>query len=322
MDNKGQGFIPVLLLLLISVIVVGAITTDVSIKEFNQSEELQDQETPIDLIAENLTGKKETNDLENLTEEFEFDSSSDVDLIENPNNANPIDTPVEEIFDEANETFNEIIDINDSTEELTQLNESLVNITYLNNTITVLNETFNFSVSLNETFNLSLNLNSTNITEINQTINLSQINKTFLAKIFNEDNLVFDRDYLYEYLEDRKNFSDLDFKNITVNDKLTLKYGAVLEPLSGIKINDENFAIEVMGCNSYERYCTFRINGVPTKKLYSLEEFQGSRKPDFDLDDDYKLTIENIVFDYCDGQRFCSLGYESYNIIDVKIKSR
>ena len=161
--------------------------------------------------------------------------------------------------------------------------------------------------------------NSTINISTNESIDVN--NATTLAKVYDEDNLDFDRDYKIKYLDLRNNFSDLNFKKVVDKEDVTLTVGAKNDNIKGFYVNNKSFAIDLLGCNSYSRYCTFRINGVPTKQMYSPKDFS-NKKISFDLDGQHVMKIENIVFDFCDNRRFCHLGYEGYHVVDVSVERK
>ncbi|MBI2659314.1 hypothetical protein HYX05_04430 [Candidatus Woesearchaeota archaeon] len=134
-----------------------------------------------------------------------------------------------------------------------------------------------------------------------------------LAKVYNEDNLDFDREYRDGYLKDRNYFSNLDYAKVSGGYKMTMKVGGpYYNDYKGINLNNlKKYAFDLISCNSYERYCTFRINGIPTKKMYTDLTFQ--------LDEQYSMKINHIEFDFCDNRAFCHLGYEAYHIVDISI---
>jgi len=177
---------------------------------------------------------------------------------------------------------------------------------------------FRFNDSLNIT--LSGAVTSQNTIAQGFEINTSKIRN--LTKLFNEDSLDFDREYRIKYLNERNNFSNLNFKNVVDRDVTAFTVGARNDNVKGFNVNNKNFAIDLIDCDSWERYCAFRINGVPTKKLFSFSEFGGNRKNSFDLDGNYILKINSIEFDFCDNRRFCHLGYEGYHVVDVSIEKK
>ena len=132
-----------------------------------------------------------------------------------------------------------------------------------------------------------------------------------LAKVYNEDNLDFDRAYRDQYLKDYSYFSNIDYVKTSGSYLTVMKVGNVNDNIKGVNINNEKkYAIHLLYCNAYS-YCAFRINGVP---------FPQARKDStFQLDDQYTMKITNIVFNYCDTKAFCNIGFEAYNIVDVLI---
>src|SRR3989338_7622541 len=141
-----------------------------------------------------------------------------------------------------------------------------------------------------------------------------------LAKVYDEENLDFDREYRDNYLQERNHFADLNYAIVTGGHKLTAKVGGpYYNEYKAINLNNQKkYVFDLIGCDSYERYCTFRINGVPTKKMHSPKDFP-DKQTSFRLDEQYSIKIENIVFDFCDNKAFCNLGYEAYNIVDFII---
>jgi len=140
-----------------------------------------------------------------------------------------------------------------------------------------------------------------------------------LAKVFNEDNLDFDREFKNEYLSQHNDFSYLNFKSVVNDEDDIFTIGAKNANIQGFNVGNKNFAIHLILCNSYERYCSFRINGIPTKKLFSFEEFGNTKKNSFDLDENHTMRINSIDFNFCDNKRFCDFGTESYNILNLTI---
>ncbi|MEK6983011.1 MAG: hypothetical protein AABX33_00425 [Nanoarchaeota archaeon] len=131
-----------------------------------------------------------------------------------------------------------------------------------------------------------------------------------LAKVYNEENLDFDRAYRDQYLKDYNYFSNIDYVKITGGYTTVMKVGNVNDNIKGVNINNEKkYAIHLLYCE--QSYCAFRINGVPAAQM--------QRDSTFRLDDEYALKITNIVVDFCDTKAFCHLGAESYDIVDILI---
>ena len=149
------------------------------------------------------------------------------------------------------------------------------------------------------------------------------LNKSIkLAKLYNEDSLDFDRQYRLHYLQKNKNFSDVVFNNITGNTKYTLKAGAVNERIKSVKLNNQNYVIDLLYCEINGKYCAFRINGVPVPQIRSFEQFGNSKVTSFDIDGNYILKVNSIKFNHCEGTGFCHFGYQSYDVVDVMIERK
>jgi len=149
------------------------------------------------------------------------------------------------------------------------------------------------------------------------------LNKSIkLAKLYNEDSLDFDRQYRLHYLQKNKNFSDVVFNNITGNTKYTLKAGAVNERIKSVKLNNQNYVIDLLYCEINGKYCAFRINGVPVPQIRSFEQFGNSKVTSFDIDGNYILKVNSIKFNHCEGTGFCHFGYQSYDVVDVLVERK
>ena len=173
--------------------------------------------------------------------------------------------------------------------------------------------------------NSTSNANLPNITIPSPINSIENQNINFplnLAKVFNEDNLDFDREIRAHYLDEHKNFSDLNFKKITDRDESIFMVGAKNDNIKGFNVNKKNFALHLMYCDSYNRYCIFKINGIPTKRLFSFKEFEDTKTNSFDLDESYKMKINFVEFDFCDNRRFCHLGYEGYHVVNISIERK
>jgi len=80
-----------------------------------------------------------------------------------------------------------------------------------------------FVIRFNDSLNISIGaiLTSTETVSQEATVkNNFEIGK--LAKVFNEDNLDFDRSYKVKYLSDRQNFNNLNFKEVITREDATL----------------------------------------------------------------------------------------------------
>ncbi len=221
-------------------------------------------------------------------------------IVQDENTSN--ETIVDSILD--NSTFENISGIESDVPEV-------INETNLSTEIIENNDPGEISVN-------EINISQEIVTEElnNQLIQDAQTFK--LGKLRNEDQLDFDKDYKDKFLEERHNYSDLAFEKIEDSKTYELKIGAKKDSLRGFEINQGKYAVDLLTCNSYQRYCTFRVNGIPTKGIYVKNENQG-RQDSFALDDQYSLTIESAELDFCDNKRFCHLGFEGYHIVNVKV---
>ena len=92
------------------------------------------------------------------------------------------------------------------------------------------------------------------------------------------------------------------------------------ENINGININNQGYIIDVAYCKKADNYCILKINGVSTDKLYNSEINDSNKKTEFILNDDYTLRIKSIIFDYCDGKRFCDYHFDAYDVIEIEIE--
>ena len=101
-----------------------------------------------------------------------------------------------------------------------------------------------------------------------------------------------------------------------------MNVGAKQDKIRGVSINDSNFVVDLLYCKLQGRYCAFRINGVPVARLHSFKEFGNTKQNSFDIDGNYVLKVNSIKFSHCDNKRFCHLGYEGYNIVNVSVERK
>lgn len=144
-----------------------------------------------------------------------------------------------------------------------------------------------------------------------------------LAKVFNEETLDFDRDYAQEYLQLRNNFTDLKFKRLfDAPEAITFTGGNKIDNLKGIQTNKGKFAMDLVYCDEFEGFCKFRINGVPTERLYPSDKVDGSKTDSFSIDGNYTIKVTSVKVNQCDNHRFCHLGYEGYHKVDVVVEKK
>ncbi len=286
--KRGQGFIPVLIAILGSLVFASAVVLN-STNNFSNGILLNN--TLLDTSADaNSTLINETANLTIPIENIPLPNQSVI-----ANETVNLTTPIGNIFP-----------INKSD------NLSL--------SITITNQSVNLSEDMFNLSNITILNYSTIVTE-NLSVNLSN-NATRLAKVFDEDNLEFDKESRSLYLQRRNNFSDISFSNITLDTNYILKVGAKNDKLRAIKISDNNFVIDLLYCKLQGRYCAFRINGVPVVRLHSFKEFGNNKQNSFEIDGNYVLKVNSIKFNHCDNKRFCHLGYEGYNIVNISVEMK
>lgn len=166
-----------------------------------------------------------------------------------------------------------------------------------------------------------------NTTELlNQTVNEQPLvdsqmeNETpQLAQKINS--ISIDTQYIREYLDLYKNFSDVPYKKLKANstDNAILAVGAKEDNIRGIELSNKRYAVHLILCNHNTRECAFRINGVATGPLATAEDDQAKAPSKFDLDENATLQINSIQMDYCDGRRFCNVYYEAYDIVNLTV---
>lgn len=129
----------------------------------------------------------------------------------------------------------------------------------------------------------------------------------------------YDAEYVNKYFNMAKNFSDVLFEDLGTFSfySTTMKVGNVMDNTRSYRIGNEKFVIHLLGCDISNLACMFRINGVPTKRLYSSDKLLA--KSSFSLNPDYELRISSIIFDYCGDARFCDLDFEAYHIVNISI---
>jgi hypothetical protein len=150
--------------------------------------------------------------------------------------------------------------------------------------------------------------------------NLSK--KMVLATLYNENDLKFNKNYRKKYLKKNNNFSTVKFRNFSRKKTFTFRIGAQNDKIKGSQIENKNFAIDLISCNSYEGYCAFRVNGIPTKQVYMPEKTSTGKRNTFALDENHIIKINSARFNVCPNKRFCHLGYEGYHEVNVTIVRR
>lgn len=129
-------------------------------------------------------------------------------------------------------------------------------------------------------------------------------------------------DYKYDvklkedFLRWNKNYSEIRYEEITDSANHILTVGNKIDNIKGYKINGKGYAIELLACDRNRNSCAFRVNGVPTKRIYQKDVDEEPKS--FDLGDGSVLMIDSIEFDKCD-YGVCDLHYDGYDAVDVGV---
>ncbi|MBI2549203.1 hypothetical protein HYW21_07685 [Candidatus Woesearchaeota archaeon] len=125
---------------------------------------------------------------------------------------------------------------------------------------------------------------------------------------------------IQEYFTVRQNFTNVTYKKFDLYDKTSMKIGARLDTKRGYIINNQKYVIDLLYCDRNTKACFFRINGVPTKRLYDPKYSNASKPSFFTMNDNVSLQIASITFNFCDHRRFCNMPFEAYDIVQVEVK--
>ena len=126
----------------------------------------------------------------------------------------------------------------------------------------------------------------------------------------------------YPYFQLYNNFSDVKFKRFVKAKEIIFAElsNSMQDNIKGLNIKDRGYVIHVLYCNKFENYCALTINGIPTGKFYSSQVEDLDKQTKFMLDNNYVLRIKSIVFDYCDGKRFCDYYFDAYDIVEIEVE--
>jgi len=167
----------------------------------------------------------------------------------------------------------------------------------------------------------------TSAVDINNSLHNETLNESFrivtnvsieeakFAQVINNVNIRVPE--INRYLEWYNNFSDLDYEVVSRNRTTILKVGALEGNIRGYVIANEKYVIDPFDCDKRTYSCEFQINGVRTGKLSHFDRQQEPKE--FNINNDYKLVVNDIYFDYCDGKKVCDYYYEAYNLVSVTL---
>lgn len=155
-------------------------------------------------------------------------------------------------------------------------------------------------------------------------MNEGLVNSTVNQHLFVSRNLIvvnvpytYDTKYAAGYLDLMENFSQVEFRDDSAY--ALLKVGNIKDDRYGILLDNQKIAIHLLGCDLSNLACMFRINGVPTGRLYNPGLI---KKSTFNINENYTLQLNSITFDYCDGERFCDLDKEAYHLVNISVIAR
>lgn len=118
-----------------------------------------------------------------------------------------------------------------------------------------------------------------------------------LAKVYNEENIDYDREYTQEYLRLHNYFSDLEFKEIDkCGEEFTLSSENYYTDFRGFNIDGYLFVFDLVYFNHFEKSSKFRINGVPTVKLFSPNVLEENRQNSFNIDGNYIVKLNYLDY--------------------------
>lgn len=91
----------------------------------------------------------------------------------------------------------------------------------------------------------------------------------------------------------------------------SLKIGNKIDWIKGFTINNENYAIHLVGCNRQKITCNFRVNGILVKDL--------SAGGIFYLNTNQSVKVKSITLDFCDNKFVCDYMFDSYDLVEIEI---
>jgi len=126
--------------------------------------------------------------------------------------------------------------------------------------------------------------------------------------------------YIQDYLQQHDYFQDLEYKEVIDSTPLTLEAGnAIAEDIEGVALNNEGYALHLVICDEEQQACYFRINGVPTGKFIATTDTSSDGITSFDLDENYRIEINKIIFNDSGDKRFYDVYWDKKNIVELTI---
>lgn len=140
-----------------------------------------------------------------------------------------------------------------------------------------------------------------------------------LAQIVHGQSLDSDQ-YIQDYLQQHDYFEDLDYKEVVDSTPLDLEAdNAIAEDIQGIALDNQGYAIHLVICDEETQSCYFRINGVPTGKFVAKDDISSDGIKSFDINDQYTLEINKIIFNDSGDKRFYDIYWDKRNIVELTV---
>ncbi len=128
-----------------------------------------------------------------------------------------------------------------------------------------------------------------------------------------------DDSYTREYLRLRGFFGNLPLETVDKDNGAVFNAGNVPEDIKGFVINDKIYAIHLILCTEEHNSCYFRVNGVPTGQITTKDSDVNDAAKSFTLEEEYRLEVNSIQFNYCGTYRFCDMRHEAHDVVNVSI---
>lgn len=130
-----------------------------------------------------------------------------------------------------------------------------------------------------------------------------------------------DDPYVREYLRLNNNFEELAYETVADMASTTMYAGnSVEETVKGFAINDQLYAVHLIICDEEVKACYFRVNGIPTGAFLAKDDAMHDGTTSFDLDEQYTIEIQRLIFNDCGDRRFCDIYWDERDIVELEIK--
>ena len=160
-----------------------------------------------------------------------------------------------------------------------------------------------------------------NITGLPELI-LVGLNESEFGKVYDHEES--NQTYIQEYVLDYSNLTEVNYINVSGSENevlTTLNIGGIyIDQFAGYKINDLKYGIHLLICEHQTNSCAFRINGVPTGRIYNASVTGQSNY--FNINQEVKLVINNLKINECGNQFFCDVPFEAYDKVNISLVRR